>query len=45
MTKLPFHPVTGGGKSAGTGVCLFLFLIFLLTDGNTDVISNSLWWK
>jgi hypothetical protein len=41
MTKLPFHSVTGGG------VCFFfvLFLVFLPTGGNTDVISNSLWWK
>jgi hypothetical protein len=44
MTKLPFHSVRGGGKSAGTGVYV-LFLAFLPTDGNTDVISNSLWWK
>jgi hypothetical protein len=44
MTELPFHSVTGGGKSAGTGVYV-LFLVFVLTNGNTDVISNSLWWK
>jgi hypothetical protein len=44
MTKLPFRSVTGGGKSAGTGVHV-LFLVFLPTDGNTDVISNLIWWK